>query len=107
MHDVPKGAAGHCHGHDGHSHSHQHSHGDGAVHSHAHSHDDCSPQNAVALLSYMTEHNSQHTNELYDLAHELEHAGLDAAAALIHDGAKQYSLGNELLAAALKSVKEG
>ena len=107
MHDVLNDTTGHHHGHDGHSHSHQHSHGDGVSHSHAHSHGDCSPQNAVALLSYMVEHNSQHTNELYDLAHELEHAGLGAAAAMIHDGAEQFNKGNALLAAALKSVQEG
>lgn len=107
MHDNLDNSAHDATAHEGHIHSHEHSHGDGISHTHAHLHGGTQPQSAIALLGYMVDHNAQHTSELYDVAHDLEHAGLTETARLIREGAERFNAGNELLAAALKSAKEG
>ena len=118
-------ASGHSHGHSQqhshqhpheyvHDHPHEHTHEhlhepDEAKHDHghvlsAHTHDhesqDLDGSHAFALLSYLVEHNVQHTNELFDLAHSAENAGMPEVARLIREGAEHCRNGNNLLARA-------
>jgi hypothetical protein len=56
--------------HDGHDHGdHSHSHGAAG-----------SREEAIALLRFTLQHNRSHEEELHDLAHALEHLGLEKAA---------------------------
>ena len=78
----------HEHSHDGtvhtHTHSHEHSHEHGHDHDHDHIHDGAplEPEKALALLTYMLDHNVHHCAELRELcgslsgeaAHQLLHA---------------------------------
>ena len=94
-------------------HEHQHTHADGTTHthSHTHDHDHChqhdhehvhhSPEEALALLAYMVQHNRHHAEELHELAHSLD----DEPAQLIHDAILDFDLGNEKLDEALKLLK--
>ena len=81
---------------------HVHIHTDGATHSHDHDHQHHSPEEALALLSYMVQHNRHHAEELHELAHSLE----DEPAQLIHDAVLDFNLGNEKLDEALKLLKD-
>lgn len=86
----------HDHGHEqGHTHAHPHDHG------YEHSHDHHSPEEALALLAYMVQHNRHHAEELHELAHSMD----DEAAQLIHDAILDFDLGNEKLDEALKLLK--
>lgn len=86
----------HAHGHEQ-EHTHQHTHD----HEHPHSHDRHSPEEALALLAYMVQHNRHHAEELHELAHSMD----DDAAQLIHDAILDFDLGNEKLDEALKLLK--
>ena len=98
------------HDHD-HPHTHEHTHADGTTHTHCHTHDHdhehChehqqhSPEEALALLAYMVQHNRHHAEELHELAHSMD----DEAAQLIHDAILDFNLGNEKLDEALKLLK--
>ena len=91
------------------SHNHEHTHADGTTHthshdhthSHGHDHQHHSPEEALALLSYMVQHNRHHAEELHELAHSLE----DEPAQLLHDAILDFNLGNEKLDEALKLLK--
>ena len=85
------------------SHNHEHTHADGTTHTHSHDHDHQhhSPEEALALLSYMVQHNRHHAEELHELAHSLE----DEPAQLLHDAILDFNLGNEKLDEALKLLK--
>ena len=74
-----------CHEHD-HDHDHVHPHD----HEHTHSHDHHSPEEALALLTYMLGHNRHHAEELHELA---------------HDAVVDFTLGNEKLEEALRILK--
>jgi hypothetical protein len=99
----------HAHEHEHHTHTHPH------THSHEHTHPDsktaASDEHALpytsTLLSYLVEHNTQHTNELYELAHSAEHAGLLDVAKLINEGAAYYARGNRLLVEAHALIEKG
>ena len=80
-----------------HDHIHDHDH-----HHHDHTHDHTSPEESLALLTYMLGHNRHHAEELHELAHNLE----DEAAQLIHDAVVDFELGNEKLAEALRILQE-
>ena len=82
---------------------HVHTHADGTTHTHSHDHDHQhhSPEEALALLSYMVQHNRHHAEELHELAHSLE----DEPAQLLHDAILDFNLGNEKLDEALKLLK--
>ena len=80
---------------------HVHIHADGTTHSHDHDHQHHSPEEALALLSYMVQHNRHHAEELHELAHSLE----DEPAQLLHDAILDFNLGNEKLDEALKLLK--
>ena len=51
-----------CHEHD---HDHDHDHVHPHDHEHTHSHDHHSPEEALALLTYMLGHNRHHAQELH------------------------------------------
>ena len=81
-----------------HTHAHTHEHG----HDHGHTHEHHSPEETVALLSYMVTHNQHHAEELHELAHDL---GDSEAAQLIHDAVVDFEVGNKKLAEALVVLK--
>ena len=87
--------------HDLHAHSHDH---------HDHVHADItafdSKDQAIALMSYMLDHNVHHAEELHELAHKLEISGEEEAAHLIDHALEKYSVGNANLAEALDSLKK-
>ena len=82
-------------------HEHDHEHGHGHDHEHPHVHDVHSPEETLALLTYMLGHNRHHAEELHELAHSMD----DEAAQLIHDAILDFNLGNEKLDEALKLLK--
>lgn len=90
----------HTHDHD-HDHDHGHTHDHEHTHDHTHSHEHHSPEEALALLAYMVQHNRHHAEELHELAHSME----DEAAQLIHDAILDFNLGNEKLDEALRLLK--
>lgn len=83
---------------------HEHTHGG---HTHTHSHgsvQSSSPEETLALLTYMLSHNEHHTEELHDIAHMVP----ADAAELLHGAVADYARGNEKLGQALKLLnKEG
>jgi len=91
------------HFHDGLSHEH----GEG----HTHTHGDVtafeSVEQAIALMSYMLDHNKHHAEELHELSHKLEATGKENAAQLIGVALEKYYAGNEDLEKALNALKEG
>lgn len=72
------------------------------THDHDHHHSHHSPEESLALLTYMLGHNRHHAEELHELAHGLD----DEAAQLIHDAVIDFQLGNEKLAEALRILQE-
>ena len=86
---------------DGTTHTHPHTHDHGHEQEHSHTHDHHSPEEALALLAYMVQHNRHHAEELHELAHSMD----DEAAQLIHDAILDFDLGNEKLDEALKLLK--
>lgn len=72
------------------------------MHEHCHDHHhEHSPEETVALLTYMVGHNKHHAEELHELAH-----GVDGEAAqLIHDAVVDFQVGNEKLEEALRLLK--
>ena len=71
-------------------------------HDHHHHQGHASPEESLALLTYMLGHNRHHAEELHELAH-----GMDGEAAqLIHDAVVDFELGNEKLAEALHILQE-
>jgi len=113
--------------HEGHDHNeeschcHQHTHADGTVHTHTHAHDHThehgehehahthdagsTPEQTMALLGYMLNHNRDHAAEIHELAHRLAAEGKTEEAELIHKGVAFYNDGNDQLAEALKKLK--
>jgi len=73
-------------------HTHDHDH---------HHHDHTSPEETLALLTYMLGHNRHHAEELHDLAHSVE----GEAADLLHGAVADLEAGNEKLARALRLLK--
>ena len=78
------------------AHTHEHEH----THEHGHTHEVHSPEETVALLTYMVGHNQHHAEELHELAHSVE----GEAQQLLHEAVVE--LGNEKLAEALRILKE-
>lgn len=87
----------HTHETEHHEHSHSHAHG----HEHGHTHEHHSPEETVALLSYMVTHNRHHVDELHELAHSVE----GEAAQLLHEAVVDLTVGNEKLAESLRILK--
>ena len=80
------------------AHTHEHVH----THEHGHTHEVHSPEETVALLTYMVGHNQHHAEELHELAHSVE----GEAQQLLHEAVVELTLGNERLAEALRILKE-
>lgn len=80
------------------AHTHEHEH----THEHGHTHEVHSPEETVALLTYMVGHNQHHAEELHELAHSVE----GEAQHLLHEAVVELTLGNEKLAEALRILKE-
>ena len=80
------------------AHTHEHEH----THEHGHTHEVHSPEETVALLTYMVGHNQHHAEELHELAHSVE----GEAQQLLHEAVVELTLGNEKLAEALRILKE-
>ena len=78
------------------AHVHTHAHSDGTAHSHSHA-AASSPEEALALLKYMLDHNRHHAEELHELAHCFD----DVTADLIHDAVDRLGDSNALLEQAL------
>ena len=88
----------HTHEHDGHT--HVHTHADGTTHSHSHA-AASSPEEALALLTYMLNHNRHHAEELHDLAHCFDEVSGD----LVHEAVDKLEESNALLEQALSLLK--
>lgn len=87
---------------NGHEHEHVHTHADGTTHSHSHSHAAASsPEEALALLTYMLSHNRHHAEELHDLSHMFDSVEGD----LLHDAVDKLNESNDLLEQALSLIK--
>lgn len=80
------------------AHTHEHEH----THEHGHTREVHSPEETVALLTYMVGHNQHHAEELHELAHSVE----GEAQQLLHEAVVELTLGNEKLAEALRILKE-
>lgn len=76
---------------------HEHIH----EHDHEHPHKPHSPEETLALLSYMIDHNRHHAEELHELAHSAD----EEAAGLIHGAVALFNEGNEKLEKALSILK--
>lgn len=71
-------------------------------HDHAHHHEVHSPEETLALLAYMVDHNRHHAEELHELAHSVD----GEAQQLLHEALVDLNVGNEKLAEALRILKE-
>ena len=98
--------------HEGHHHHHDHDHEHTHEHSHAHTHSHAPAEGAsepvkraFTLMNYMYSHNSDHTEELAEMAGKLRGLGEDAAADMIDEAVKAYREGNAKLHDALHLIK--
>ena len=85
----------HPHTHEGHSHDHSH---DG----HAHDHGPMDAEKALALLTYMLDHNVHHCAELKDLGDALT----GEAAHQIAHAVEAFDQANGYLASAIEELKK-
>ena len=93
-----------------HEHEHEHDH-DHAHHCHPHSHEHTgdkpmSPEEVLALLNYMLDHNRHHADELHDICHALEDEGKAEAAAALTEALHAFDHGNDKLEKALELAKQ-
>ncbi len=70
-------------------------------HEHSHDHDHHSPEETLALLTYMLGHNRHHAEELHELAHGTE----GEASSLLHEAVDDLRRSNEKLEHALALLK--
>ena len=95
------------HDHDhSHTHDHNHAHSHSSTHTHpddsrSHEADGLSMEKAVALLSYMLQHNNHHADELSRTEKLLRASNETAPAASLSEAVHYYIHGNEKLAEAL------
>ena len=87
----------HTHEHCGHC--HEHTHADGTTHTHSHA-TASSPEEALALLKYMLDHNRHHAEELHDLAHNFD----EVSAELLHEAVDKLGESNDLIEQALSLI---
>ena len=96
----------HEHTHDGvthsHAHTHEHSHEHGRSHEHSHDGAPLEPEKALALLTYMLDHNIHHCAELRDLCGSLSG---EAAHLLLH-AAESFDEANGYLAKVIEEMKK-
>ncbi len=72
-------------------------------HEHEHTHAAASPEETLALLRYMLDHNRHHAEELRELAHGV---GNEAAHALLHEAVDALNASADKLAEALALLRE-
>ena len=76
-----------------------------AGHEHEHLHENVtafdSKAQAIALVSYMLEHNKAHTEELHEICHKLEASGENESASLVDAAVDKFREGDDLLESAL------
>lgn len=88
---------------------HKHDHGNGCAHHHAHGHEGTlpamSPEETMALLTYMLDHNKHHAEELHDIVHALEAMGKTEAAEKLAEAMHLFDHCNETMAEAVKLAK--
>ena len=78
-----------------------HDHNPPENHTHSHSHAAASsPEEALALLTYMLSHNRHHAEELHDLAHCFDEVAED----LIHQAVDKLGESNDLIEQALSLI---
>ena len=94
--------------HGGHEHTHEHEHCHEHEHEHHHHHHNSAKtgDKSLALLSYMYDHNVDHTRELLDMAAQIETDGKPAVAAKMRKAADAFNQGNDLLHEALHLYEE-
>ena len=81
--------------HDGHHHDHySHEHGFETI------------EQAIALMTYMLDHNKHHAEELHELSHKLEAMGKSDAACLLDAAVDGFVTGNAMLESALENIKK-
>ena len=85
----------HEHTHD-HAHTHTHAHGEGKP---------MSPEEVLALMTYMLDHNRHHADELHEICHALEDQGKAEAAATLADALHYFDHCNDKLEESLKLTK--
>lgn len=100
--------------HEGHHHDHdcchEHTHGEHThTHSHEHSHTAAEGasepvKRAVTMLNYMYSHNSDHTEELVQMAGKIRELGQAEAADIIEEAAAAFREGNAKLHDALHKI---
>jgi len=96
----------HEHEHD-HEHTHEHVHGHEHTHEHSHQHGGFdSIEQAIALMTYMLDHNRHHAEELHQTCHKLEDMDYTSAAEKLGQALNCYNEGNNYLAEALEALKE-
>ena len=88
--------------HSGHEHAHEHACHHGHTHEHA---VELSPEQTLALMTYMLEHNRSHAEELHNIAHALEAQGKQECANLVGEAVHYFGHCNDKLEAALRLVK--
>ena len=88
-HDHPDD---HLHSHDGHTHPHSHDHGGGPM----------DASKALALLTYMLDHNVHHCAELQDLGNTLT----GEAAHQVAHAVEAFDQANGYLASAIEELKK-
>ena len=77
------------------------------AHGHIHpEHEHMSREETLKLLAYMLDHNRQHTEELHDLCHALEHAECYDAADELANAMRYYNAGNDALENALSLAQQ-
>ena len=81
-----------------HTHEHSHDH----PHDHPHTHEHMDSAEALAVLTYMLDHNRHHADELHELAHD---AQPEEAAELLHEAVDLFNEGNNKLEQALQLMK--
>lgn len=94
------------HHHD-HDHDHEHDHGAPCAQDCTACGEGCTHtpmEELVALMKYMVGHNASHTNELANLAKELDKAGEHAAYEQVMQAVSDYEKGNLRLSAILSSL---
>lgn len=87
-----------------HSHEHAHEHVSGHHHEHGDT-PELTPEQTLALMSYMLDHNRSHAEELHGVAHALEHQGKPEAAKLVAEAVHYFGHCNDRLEEALRLVK--
>ena len=89
------------------SYGHEHAHEHACHHEHVHGGaPELSPEQTVALMSYMLEHNRSHAEELHNIAHALDAQGRHEAANLVGDAVHYFGHCNDKLEEALRLVKD-